>query len=154
MLLQLLQKIKIVPPLIQCIRPSKPCSQAPRPRAAKRASPDDFQDQSHRQQLSSQRCPLSLDFRGERLIFGVFPWREPPLRPRLPIPAKWKFNKMLKDWPSRLDGSADSLKQSNLGIHPRVQSLRSSYTGLYPQIWSSYTGLYPQKPGIDCTRQP
>ena len=32
----------------------------------------------------------------------------------------------------------------SLGIHPRVKSLRSSYTGLYIQIRSSYTGFYPK----------
>jgi len=31
-----------------------------------------------------------------------------------------------------------------LGIQPHVKSLRSSYTGLHPQIRSSYTWLYPQ----------
>ena len=47
----------------------------------------------------------------------------------------------------RVDGNnlsrrACSDTASALGIQPRVKSLRSSYTGLYPQ--SSYTGLYLQ----------
>ena len=33
----------------------------------------------------------------------------------------------------------------DLEIQPRVKSLGSSYTGLYPQIRSSYTGLYRQR---------
>jgi hypothetical protein len=45
-----------------------------------------------------------------------------------------------------VDGHARAHEVSDaLRIQPRVKSLQSSYTELYPQtIWSSYTGLHPQ----------